>query len=59
MTMTAHIRFIPAHAGNRQLLQNLALDKPVHPRARGEQGLIKATDPSWDGSSPRTRGTVA
>ena len=53
------VRFIPAHAGNRNRGGEHGLDTAVHPRARGEQD----TEPPWDagrnGSSPRTRGTGA
>ena len=50
-------RFIPALAGNRQLLAKQPNLPPVHPRACGEQqGLPQQSRPFF-GSSPRLRGT--
>ena len=51
------VRFIPAHAGNRELHTRARPCSPVHPRARGEQQRIAAAGNSTNGSSPRTRGT--
>ena len=51
-------RFIPAHAGNSPSRRNARRNKPVHPRARGEQEGMRKTLADIAGSSPRTRGTV-
>ena len=50
-------RFIPAHAGNRNSSRVSGRPRTVHPRARGEQVLVKRTRRDSTGSSPRTRGT--
>ena len=50
-------RFIPARAGNRSTIGIDHRDRPVHPRACGEQ---RAKTTKWicdNGSSPRVRGT--
>ena len=52
-------RFIPAHAGNSAGYASRGREPAVHPRARGEQDRPAEASPSWAGSSPRTRGTVA
>ena len=52
-----HVRFIPAHAGNRCVAASCTDTRPVHPRARGEQQRQVAGDVAVGGSSPRTRGT--
>ena len=52
------VRFIPAHAGNSWRSIMRAPDRPVHPRARGEQIRPLARRSSSAGSSPRTRGTA-
>ena len=51
------VRFIPAHAGNSGTALAVRCWAPVHPRARGEQGLPLRFKASTIGSSPRTRGT--
>ena len=50
-------RFIPAHAGNSPIVSACHCSLPVHPRARGEQGLRPSASRTSSGSSPRTRGT--
>ena len=50
-------RFIPAPAGNRWLRCTRHPNRPVHPRACGEQCLRRQYRTRWDGSSPRLRGT--
>jgi len=50
-------RFIPAHAGNRATPAQSRPQRPVHPRARGEQAGNTVTADIHGGSSPRTRGT--
>ena len=55
--LAARKRFIPAHAGNSTLRRSLMACPPVHPRARGEQGVIDFHAGWIGGSSPRTRGT--
>ena len=51
-------RFIPAPAGNSCLPLLSPPDRPVHPRACGEQGWCWSAAPARVGSSPRLRGTV-
>ena len=51
-------RFIPAHAGNSRTRRSRRPNRPVHPRARGEQRAALPQDPCHSGSSPRTRGTA-
>ena len=51
------IRFIPAHAGNSCSTACAAWQRPVHPRARGEQDEPALQAALQAGSSPRTRGT--
>ena len=55
---TSHGRFIPAPAGNRLRLSAHPVIRAVHPRACGEQGLIRCELVPVQGSSPRLRGTV-
>ena len=50
-------RFIPAHAGNRQVTHCAPRPTPVHPRACGEQALVVGPNCGFFGSSPRMRGT--
>ena len=52
-------RFIPAGAGNTQPAAASLTHHPVHPRGRGEHGLIYDRSKSPLGSSPRARGTPA
>ena len=52
-------RFIPAHAGNTTGRAIGASGAPVHPRARGEHRHAGCWFAVGDGSSPRTRGTLA
>ena len=51
------IRFIPAPAGNTVLERRHQNLRPVHPRARGEHGLVIIEKRRVLGSSPRPRGT--
>ncbi len=52
------IRFIPAHAGNRQCAVVIVVCATVHPRACGEQCIAARGAVRLCGSSPRMRGTV-
>ena len=52
-----HQRFIPAYAGNSQEQRKLPLERPVHPRLRGELFSCSVIDCMSAGSSPLTRGT--
>ncbi len=51
------VRFIPAHAGNRERASVRHTMHAVHPRACGEQARRKSLILSPHGSSPRMRGT--
>ena len=51
------LRFIPAHAGNINLIVFFICVLSVHPRARGEHFDQVGVEANEDGSSPRTRGT--
>ena len=51
-------RFIPACAGNRQIVHFLLIISAVHPRVCGEQFCNQFTAPTGVGSSPRVRGTA-
>ena len=51
------IRFIPALAGNMMLAGIRSVWLAVHPRARGEHNVTSSQLCSFDGSSPRSRGT--
>ncbi len=50
-------RFIPACAGNTQLMDSTALTASVHPRVCGEHPLQTWSASVITGSSPRVRGT--
>ncbi len=50
-------RFIPARAGNREVLPSYFLPHPVYPRSRGEQSHHLIIDKTNDGLSPLARGT--
>ena len=50
-------RFIPASAGNRIRRCGKSRSEPVHPRERGEQGVLRKFIALSGGSSPRARGT--
>ena len=52
-------RFIPAHAGNTQVLELIDTLYPVHPRACGEHNRTALNPQTLAGSSPRMRGTQA
>ena len=52
-------RFIPAHAGNSDVVVAGLPCQPVHPRACGEQRPIRRPASGTTGSSPRMRGTVS
>ena len=52
-------RFIPAHAGNSYDEVVFDGEITVHPRACGEQASCRSLSESFNGSSPRMRGTVA
>ncbi len=54
----AHIRFIPAHAGNTKWCATHISREPVHPRARGKHSVAAPVDAAEHGSSPRTRETL-
>ena len=51
-------RFIPAPAGNSTAHCLRCSNRPVHPRACGEQTLLSDIPIAASGSSPRLRGTV-
>ena len=51
-------RFIPAGAGNSRPYAALFCVRAVHPRWRGEQGIVKKHYRAHVGSSPLARGTV-
>ena len=53
----AHLRFIPARAGNRFSSARKRVATAVHPRACGEQLSDAGLAIEGDGSSPRVRGT--
>ena len=50
-------RFIPAGAGNTTSYRAGWLQRPVHPRWRGEHFRSVSVPPPWYGSSPLARGT--
>ena len=50
-------RFIPACAGNAGTSPASTARHSVHPRMRGERGLVGVLKPPGGGSSPHTRGT--
>ncbi len=50
-------RFIPASAGNTCKWPDIAPIPTVHPRERGEHGLLRSPANQPGGSSPRARGT--
>ena len=50
-------RFIPARAGNTQMVACWSCRCAVHPRPRGEHDLSSIGHPIWHGSSPPARGT--
>ena len=56
---TAPRRFIPACAGNTMYSGSELLDRPVHPRVRGEHAVGVPEEVAAHGSSPRARGTPA
>ena len=51
-------RFIPAFAGNADLLLVRQRGCAVHPRVCGEREYARDGDRLWNGSSPRLRGTL-
>ena len=51
-------RFIPARAGNGANISRIKHAGSVHPRACGERSCGSISSHSWNGSSPRVRGTV-
>ena len=53
-----HWRFIPAFAGNADLLLVRQRGCAVHPRVCGEREYARDGDRLWNGSSPRLRGTL-
>ena len=55
--MTVRSRFIPAGAGNTQMLQSIQMQHPVHPRRRGEHVSAGPAAVGGSGSSPQARGT--
>ena len=52
-------RFIPAPAGNRAMLRSAPTRNTVHPRACGEQLILRSFKSGQIGSSPRLRGTAS
>ena len=54
--LAAH-RSIPACAGNTLRWSSSRSPLPVHPRMRGEHGLVSCDESSWRGPSPHARGT--
>ena len=50
-------RFIPAVAGNTNVVELFTRVRSVHPRGRGEHGTGASTAAAARGSSPRSRGT--
>ena len=50
-------RFIPARAGNSDLIALAHCQLAVHPRACGEQSSRASSTVAYSGSSPRVRGT--
>ena len=54
----AHVRFIPACAGNAPLRPTPEPASTVHPRVRGERYHQEKQAPDESGSSPRARGTL-
>ena len=52
-------RFIPACAGNATCHEREERKQPVHPRVCGERPTALPTGGTFDGSSPRVRGTLA
>ena len=52
-------RFIPAYAGNAPMARGTSCSVTVHPRIRGERGIVSANSCRAVGSSPHTRGTQA
>ena len=50
-------RFIPAYAGNSEVISPSQAEKLVHPRLRGELTKILISEAIPVGSSPLTRGT--
>ena len=55
----AHVRFIPACAGNARHPASIRSWTTVHPRMRGERGSVCCTALMFSGSSPHARGTHA
>ena len=51
-------RFIPAHAGNSEIVGSWFVEESVHPRACGEQSIAVSGGRAQVGSSPRMRGTA-
>ena len=51
--------FIPAYAGNSRSISSAMSLSPVHPRLRGELGVLRYRSGLSCGSSPLTRGTHA
>ena len=56
-SMPRHRRFIPAYAGNTEVLLFQFSHCPVHPRVCGEHNAPDALRFAYSGSSPRMRGT--
>ena len=53
----SRFRFIPAGAGNAEAAARQSAAAPVHPRGRGERGVLSQRCYTGGGSSPRARGT--
>ena len=54
-----HCRFIPAGAGNTNMVAPQVVDGAVHPRRRGEHMLLPNPGGQSYGSSPQARGTLS
>ncbi len=53
----AHVRFIPALAGNTEPVAIVTSVPAVHPRSRGEHACVTKAGEYFNGSSPLSRGT--
>ena len=51
-------RFIPAHAGNTNMISGFLCGSPVYPRSRGEHAGFSVDGTTFKGLSPLTRGTL-
>ena len=51
-------RLIPAHAGKTRTLDTRERERSAHPRSRGENASVAASEEMFRGSSPLTRGKL-